>query len=294
MNLFRHCGFSRRPMLIGVGLFWLGWGWNVSGQETPKSWPWLDGKPRSRDLVGTIAPPAGFSRSSAAPDSFAAWLRDLPLKPAGSPVLLHDGTPKRNQSVHAAVIDIDTGSQDLQQCADAVIRLRAEYLFSRNRIPEICFNFTSGDAAAYSQWRAGFRPAIKGNRVTWAKTAAADSSYNGFRGYLRSVFAYAGSQSLSRELLAVKTPAQMKIGDIFIRGGMPGHAVIIIDMAEKGGTGDKVFLLAQSYMPAQDIHVLKNPGEPRLSPWYSVRFGDSLRTPEWEFQQTELKRFKGE
>jgi hypothetical protein len=111
---------------------------------------------------------------------------------------------------------------------------------------------------------------------------------------LRNVFTYAGSQSLSRELAAVKEPAQMAIGDVFIRGGSPGHAVLVVDMAEKPATGEKVFLLAQSYMPAQDIHVLKNPRGAPLSPWYPVRFGDTLRTPEWEFKSTELKRFKRE
>src|SRR5688572_1539054 len=61
--------------------------------------------------VGSVesrfAPPAGFRRVAAAPGSFAAFLRALPLRPAGAPVRLHDGRLKRNQAVHAAVVDID-------------------------------------------------------------------------------------------------------------------------------------------------------------------------------------------
>ena len=51
----------------------------------------------------------------------------------------------------------------------------------------------------------------------------------------------------------------MQIGDVFIKGGFPGHAVVVLDMAENDRTGQRVFLLAQSYMPAQDIHIMKNP-----------------------------------
>jgi len=53
--------------------------------------------------------------------------------------------------------------------------------------------------------------------------------------------------------------------------------------------GQRVFLLAQSYMPAQDIHVLKNPGS--NSPWYPARLGKTLVTPEWVFQPPRLMRF---
>jgi len=50
-------------------------------------------------------------------------------------------------------------------------------------------------------------------------------------------------------------------------------------------------MIAQSYMPAQDIHILKNFTELNISPWYSVEFGDSLITPQWDFYATDLKRF---
>ena len=82
----------------------------------------------------------------------------------------------------------------------------------------------------------------------------------------------------------------MQAGDVFIQGGSPGHAVIIVDMAQDA-TGRKVFLLAQSYMPAQDVHVLKNPTGKRLSPWFAVPQGETLRTPEWTFKTSDLKCF---
>ena len=82
----------------------------------------------------------------------------------------------------------------------------------------------------------------------------------------------------------------MEIGDVFIRGGSPGHAVIVVDLAADA-QGRQVFLLAQSYMPAQEIQILKNPNDQALSPWYSTDFGEELVTPEWTFGKGERKRF---
>lgn len=44
----------------------------------------------------------------------------------------------------AAVIDIDVEKRDLQQCADAVMRLRAEWLWSIGTKDRIAFNYTGG------------------------------------------------------------------------------------------------------------------------------------------------------
>lgn len=256
------------------------------------SYPWLEGRVAQRSIARNISPPKGFARTKVEEGSFADWLRNLPLKEAGAQVLVYNGRKKPNQTFHAAVIDIDTGTSDLQQCADAIIRLRAEYLFSLGRFESIEFNFTNGNPAPYSRWRAGYRPTVKESFVRWDNKAKQDSSYRCFRSYLDTVFAYAGTASLSLELEARADVKQMQIGDVFIRGGYPGHAVIVLDMAENKETGEKVFLVAQSYMPAQDIHVLRNLNDAGGAPWYRVDFGEQLQTPEWEFGKTQLKRFR--
>ena len=104
------------------------------------------------------------------------------------------------------------------------------------------------------------------------------------------VFTYAGSSSLSKELKPVKNIEDIEIGNVFIHGGFPGHAIIVVDIALNPQTGEKIFMLAQSYMPAQEIHILKNPNDPALSPWYSVNYEGALVTPEWVFQKNELKK----
>lgn len=202
---------------------------------------------------------------------------------------LHDGREKPNQAAHWAVLDIDAGSRDLQQCADAVIRLRAEYLYAASRCGDIRFNFTSGDRADFSRWLAGFSPAVNGNTVQWVPGRARPDNYGTFRAYLDMVFTYAGTLSLAKELKPAADVRQMRIGDVFIQGGSPGHAVIVVDMAAHPATGRRAFLLVQGYMPAQDLHVLRNPATG--GPWYDLDFGPSLRTPEWTFAPEHLRRF---
>lgn len=137
----------------------------------------------------------------------------------------------------------------------------------------------------------GYRIVIDGNETRWVKKTGYSNDYKDFRKYLDIVFAYAGSLSLSKELKNVELE-DMKIGDVFIQGGSPGHCVIVVDMAENKVTGEKLFMLAQSYMPAQDIHILKNLQNREFSPWYSLNFGEKLITPEWIFGKDDLKRFE--
>ncbi len=245
----------------------------------------------SQSIERRIPVPSGYRRETSE-NFFQQWLRRLPLKQGKPPVRLYNGTRKPNQTAHHAVIDIDVGRKNLQQCADAVIRLRAEFLYSIHDFPVIHFNFTSGDRIDWTRWSRGERPMVRGNKVQWKQSGKTGISYPNFRHYLDTIFMYAGTLSLSKELKPVRNVEEMEIGDVFIQGGTPGHAVIVLDMAAKRDTGKKLFLLGQSYMPAQDIHVLKNPDSDTLSPWYPVDFGQTLHIPEWTFSKNNLMRFK--
>jgi hypothetical protein len=266
----------------------------VPGSVPCKSWqayPWLQGRePEGGCLFNCFPAPQGYIREAVSEGSFEEWLRFLPMLPQQSPVKLHNGSLKYRQDVHAAVVDIDVGKRDLQQCADAVMRLRAEYLFAMGRQETIRFNFTNGMACPYVKWREGYRIRQEGNQVAWYMGGQYDGSYTGFRRYLDLVFIYAGSASLQKELSRVHDFREVKGGDVLIQGGSPGHAVIVLDVA-RDAKGHKVFLLAQSYMPAQDIHVLKNPESPGTA-WYSLHEDDRMiATPEWTFYREDLRRF---
>ena len=236
-----------------------------------------------------FSPPKGYIRPSIVSQSFGAYLRNFPLFPHGHAVHLYDGRLKYAQDVHAAVLNIDVGNRDLQQCADAIMRLWAEYNYEQEQFESIQFHFVNGFLADYPTWRSGNAISVKGNTVNWVPSTRSDGSYRSFRKYLDMVFSYAGTLSFSKEL-AQKPLDSLEIGDIFIQGGSPGHAILVVDVAIHPQTGDKAFLLAQSYMPAQEIHILKNPMNQRISPWYKVsETGNQLETPEWTFSSGDLK-----
>ena len=267
--------------------------WSTISQAQNSIYPWLntiDGA--TSPVCESIDSPPGFARVAVEADSYADWLRNLPIKLKNNEVYLFNGKLKSNQNAQFKVLAVDVGNYNLQQCADAVIRLRAEYLFSLHKYNEIAFNFTSGDRACFSAWINGFRPIVNGNTVCWEKHATQDSSYSNFRAYLNAVFTYAGSYSLSREMKKIDDVSQVKIGDVFIQGGFPGHAVLVVDMAVNKQKSSKAILLAQSYMPAQEIHILVNPRNSETNPWYVVKETDLLYTPQWTFNRSDLKRFR--
>ena len=231
--------------------------------------------------------PAGFNRVALDTSSFGYYLRHFKLLAHKSPVLLYNGQQKSNQHVHEAVLDISVGKKDLQQCADAVMRLRAEYLWKKKAYNDIQFNLTNGFLTTYSKWAEGYRVKFNGNKSYWEKTAKPSQTYETFLQYMEFVFIYAGTLSLDRELKS-KPLADISIGDVFIKGGSPGHAIIVVDIA-KNKAGETICMLAQSYMPAQQIHVLKNEQNPAFSPWYVVGKGNNLVTPEWTFEWSQLK-----
>lgn len=167
--------------------------------------------------------------------------------------------------------------------------LGAEYLYSLEEYDKISFNFVSGFKAEYKKWMEGYRIKVEGNNVSYYKAAEPSNTYESFRKYMNMVFAYSGTLSLEKELSAVDIN-DMQVGDVFIIGGSPGHAVIVVDIAVND-LDEKVFLLAQSYMPAQQTQILINPMDEDISPWYSLEGKDKLRTPEWTFELDTLKRF---
>ena len=258
------------------------------GATAAAPYPWLSAPP-SGTIESRIAVPPGWKRVPVSPDSFAAWLRGLPVKPGRPDVRLFNGQKKWNQAAHHLVLDVDVGKRDRQQCADAVMRLRAEFQHQAGRDGDICFRFTDGTPARWEDWNSGMRPRVGVPKTLWTKSAPPDESYASFRRYLDSVFSYAGTLSLARELDKVLDVRRIEAGDVFIQGGSPGHAVLVVDVAEDD-TGRRAVLLAQSYMPAQDVHVLRNPSTPG-SPWYVIDSDRPLTTPEWDFPAGALRRF---
>lgn len=228
--------------------------------------------PKGNTIKSRFVVPEGFQRVTTKENSFEEYLQNLPLKPHGSEVLYFDGTIKKNNNVYVAVIDVSVGKADLQQCADAIMRLRGEFLFHQKKYSEIGFSYIKdGKKRMFSQ-----QP---------------DKSYKGFMKYMTTTFMFANTRSLKNDL-SPKNIWSLQIGDVFIQSGNPyGHAVIVVDKIQNISTKEIQYLLAQSYMPAQEIQILLNPKKSNSNPWYTLSNANEIVTPEWTFFSDDLRSF---
>lgn len=247
-------------------------------QEQPEQMHLVDGYnqhmvyAQGKTIKDRFKPPAGYEREAYKEKEFGHFLQQLPLKPIEDLVMYYNGRTKDRRDIYASVIDLPIGKRDLHQCADAVMRLRADYLYQNKRYDDIHFNFLSDSKPRY-----------------YKSFAAGDYSYPKYWKYLEYIFSYANTSSLHDELTTVKSMDDVHIGDIFVQKGNPiGHAIIVVDMVIDPKNGQKLVLLAQSYMPAQELQIINNPINKSLSPWY-VLSGDVIRTPEWKFYPENLK-----
>ena len=226
--------------------------------------------------IGDINPREGFRRVKLPKGSFGEYLRNLPLKDDWTGYY-YNGKAVENQFGIYAVIDREIGKRDLIQCADAIMLLRAEYLYYQKRYKEIHFN------------------SVSGKRMNYTDFAGGDYSYAKFRKYIDYVAAYASTLSLEKELKPRKIE-DVQVGDVLIVGGAPGHAMIVVDMAVNA-KGERALLFAQGMMPAQSIHVVTNLEHGEDTPWYLIdkylEWGTLFIFPNYAFNAaTELKCFE--
>jgi len=207
--------------------------------------------------------PAGYQQQKVEPGSFAEYLQNLPLKPEGTKTKTYRGAIAATDIFTAAVVDLSVGKVDLQQCADVVMRLRGEYLYQQMKYNDIAYHFESGFNCDYVHYANGYRYNTQIGR--WMLKGKKDYGYANFMRYMNLVFSYAGTLSLEKELKPVKNPDELKAGDVFINGGSPGHCFIVMDVVENS-QHKKQFLIAQSFMPAQNLQVLQYDG----NPWFSI------------------------
>ena len=241
-----------------------------------------------KTLQERVITPEGFTRTEEDEGSLGEFLRNYKLKKDGSPVLLYNKEEKSNQSAHIAVFKLPLEDEDLQQCADSVMRVYAEYFKKIESYGRIQFSLSDNFKASYIRWREGFRIHENGDSYSWSDDAEYDSSDENFKKFMRIVFAYSGTYQLENDSQLVSKD-DLKIGDIFITSGNPGHVVMVVDTCTDG-SGRKAFLLAQGYMPAQQFQLLKNPAHAD-DPWYYVdELSYPFQTPEYTFDTECLRR----
>lgn len=248
---------------------------NKSGAMNSDSLSMVESTPMINDFGKTILArfdtPRNFERVELKDGSFGQYLRTLGLKPEGAPAKMYDGRIKPNPNIYVSVIDMPVAPKDLQSSSDAIIRLKSEYLFAKSDFDKISFHEGK-------------------TKYTFTEFAGGDTSKSKFNEYLDFVMEKVSTPGFCTDLSTVKLK-DLQVGDVFIQKNSPnGHAVIVVDLA-KNSKGDKVFLLAQSYQPAQEIQIISNPSRDDISPWYEAKEG-SLLTPEWRFLSSDLMRFK--
>ena len=242
--------------------------------------------PQGETLKTRINTPQGYERDVVEETSLSHFLRNYEMKVDTSPVLLYNGNEKGNQNAHAAVFELPIENENLQQCADSVMRVFAEYYWSLGQYDRIKFYFTDGFLCEYSKWMNGYRVSFDGE-TKWVKSASYDASYETFLKYLRIVFSYAGTASMRDYESNTISLSEMTVGDVILKGGSPGHVVMVVDecVNEKG---EKAYLFAQGYMPAQEFHIIKNPMHSE-DPWYyGEEMSFPLRTAEYTFDEVNM------
>lgn len=256
---------------------------SVDQSSLRKRYPWLeytDGLADLTTLDRLIPTPDGYTRQEVDKDSYAHYLRGLPVRTDRKDVLLYNGDPVSMPS--AGVIPLDLGKRDLHQCADSVIRLYSEYLWSVDRASEAEFHYTSGDLARWKDWRKGKVLKVKGNKVVQVNSKKSPHTHKAYRSWLDRVFMYASTRSLHKDSTRIKLAGDLQAGDFFLQGGSPGHVIMILDVAQNPD-GARIALLGQGYLPAREFHVISGEGSDVVDgAWYVLSDTGSLATPTWK------------
>jgi len=265
---------------------------------SPHCYAWLSVEnlkfpPPVDSLQERFPTPPGYQRVAVAPGSFAEWLRGLPLAAPSTPVVSNSGAAvfSAEDDYVAAVVSIDVGAGDLQQSADAIVRLNAEWLFASGKQDAISYRSATKLDMPFSRWAHGQRLIASGPNVYWVvKSKPKPPTYEDFRQYIDAVMLWTNNISLAARATHVSDPKDLSAGDFFVQTRGKGHALLVLDVAQKP-TGERVALLGQALQsPAQSFHVIRLG---RATAWFSMRPPNPVLTPHSDaFSWDELSRLE--
>lgn len=241
-----------------------------------------------------INPPTGYSRIYGDEKSFAAFMRAYPLKNADAQVMQYDETPRADAKA-AAILDTTLGKKNHEGPAGAMARLIAEYLYNQERYSDISFTIGSKFNFTFDKWRKGNKLKIKDSDIEWVSGGTDSNSEENFKSYLTNLFVYISTTTLDKDLKLVEDvdSEEIAVGDVFIGTNAEGKksAIMVADICQSAETGEKLMLLVQGGSPAQQLHIVENPNDALISPWYPCAFGAELITPDVTVRIEDRYRF---
>ncbi len=239
--------------------------------------------------------PKGFQRVSAESGSFAAFLRQYPLKAYGTVPKFFDGT-ENTLAPTVGVLNQALISRN-QESPDAVMMLYAQYLFEQEDYARISFNSLTTPVLEinYETWLTGQRVRTNGNLLEWYMPEDGESEEPGvdsLNEYLVRVMIHANSRSLKAQLMPVSA-TEIQPGDLFIANG---HVILVMDVCRDLQTGEVRFICAQGedkvdgQEQVTETYLLYD--TERDSVWMSLEDDGSFAVGEEVYPADSLRRFQ--
>jgi len=224
-------------------------------------------------ICNYFTPANGYERKEV--DKFGVFYRIFAIVITEG--ILHTGEKLNGfGSKYAAIFDYPIGKKDLHQCADAAIYMRTTFLnggLGMRKPSEIKWHYTDGTNLSYQDF-------LNKNNL--------ENGKEGFFSYMENIFIYAGTWSIENYDTKSVSIEKLKIGDMMVEGGFPGHIVSIVDIIEND-IGEKLYMLSQSFMPAQSNHILLDDDG---DVWFDLnKYDDIIPTPDWTFNKNSFRRF---
>lgn len=222
-----------------------------------------------------IPVPEGYTRVNCLAGSFSRWVQSLPLKRTNT-VTLYNGKTLNpfdnvlyNDFKVFAVVDMPLlFKSDLEQCADFCMRIWAEYHKAAGKLDKFYLFDYSGRKKLYG------------------------SSGKSYKEFLRWSFANTNSWSLKKGCVEVKEE-ELVPGDMFVQnqdGGI-GHASMIVDICESK-TGEKLYLVGYSFMPAQEFYIEKARDDYGRGGWFTLKGCRQFLMDYFNYGTPVARRFK--
>lgn len=202
----------------------------------------------SAGTIGQLPTPPGFKRIACAPDSFSAFLRQLPLKPDKT-IYRYDGQ-RLYRPFYAVMAVLDVPllfNRDLEQCADFCMRLWSDFHKKLNKLDRLYLFDYNGNKKYFSD------------------------SGKSFEQFLKWHMAYSNSYGLKKGGREVDTE-QLRPGDMFVqnRTGGIGHVSMVVDAAVND-SGVHIYLIGYGFMPAQEFHIEFAQPDCGIDGWFTRR-----------------------